>query len=367
MRFIPLLALLLGCQPKWTSYQEDGLMGADVTRDTDRSGLVEFDVEVGEAGGSLLFTAVVDYPWRVYIASLHDPDGNLVYDAEAVWADTAHSLTGAIKPEASATLSWPILDEHAELVPGTYTVTAGGIDEADFFVRNLPVTAHALHRPESAQEEGVLAVNLFWMNGLDATSDWDEAALDALEVWRGMYADIGIELVETWYQADADFLRIPGDGSREAYEAISDATPLRSVNVVLIDEITQGAGLYGIAGAIPGPLVSSGHSAITVAMTVNAGVDNRFSEPERRLLGESMGHEVGHFLGLFHPVEATFENWDSIGDTEECGSRIACHSQLGSNLMFPYPICDADLSDCEPQPDLTDEQARLMYRYAGVE
>ena len=82
-------------------------------------------------------------------------------------------------------------------------------------------------------------------------------------------------------------------------------------------------------------------------------------------MGETMAHEAGHYLGLFHPVETSYALWDALDDTPECDDSAACAAALGTNLMFPYPVCA--FSECEEQGLLTPKQVGVMHRYVGVD
>jgi hypothetical protein len=132
--------------------------------------------------------------------------------------------------------------------------------------------------------------------------------------------------------------------------------------VVLVGEtIQQGNGIYGIAGAVPGTLVESPHAAVAVSWLTNAGGDGVFSPDDVRLFGETLAHEVGHFLGLFHPMEIPegdqpIASWDSLPDTPECAGFDACIQDLGDNLMFPTPVCTGDCSTFVSQTLLTANQ-----------
>ena len=65
-----------------------------------------------------------------------------------------------------------------------------------------------------------------------------------------------------------------------------------------------------------------------------------------QLLGETAGHEMGHFIGLFHPSESAGTLFDPIADTPQCplsqnsnnDSKLTaeeCGQQYGAdNLMF---------------------------------
>ena len=50
------------------------------------------------------------------------------------------------------------------------------------------------------------------------------------------------------------------------------------------------------------------------------------------MFGETMAHEIGHYMGLYHPVEASYNYWDALEDTVECGTWNACETQLGQQL-----------------------------------
>ncbi|MEM6926414.1 MAG: hypothetical protein AAF602_05770 [Myxococcota bacterium] len=129
--------------------------------------------------------------------------------------------------------------------------------------------------------------------------------------------------------------------------------------------------IVGLAGGIPGAASATPRSAVQVSTLGAAGTDGRFDGDDIRLLAETMAHETAHYLGLFHPVEAIARGtpwsvFDALSDTPRCGSRRTCETRLGSNLMFPFPVCEPGAS-CDPQEVLTEEQATVMQRYVGVD
>ena len=82
-----------------------------------------------------------------------------------------------------------------------------------------------------------------------------------------------------------------------------------------------------------------------------------------------MAHEVGHYLGLFHPAElpvgGVVKSWDALDDTTECLTGSECDAKLGTNLMYPTPLCDS--TPCTPQAQVTPQQQGVVHRYVGVE
>ncbi len=127
------------------------------------------------------------------------------------------------------------------------------------------------------------------------------------------------------------------------------ARPGNVVTVFFIDQITEpnapsGTRLIGYDGAIPGvstfngtiaggAIVSSGdlHSTTACGSTFNVSCG-----PD--VVGETVAHEVGHALGLFHTTEsqgASGEDFDPLTDTPQClcslcvgaGGRPSCADQ----------------------------------------
>jgi hypothetical protein len=123
--------------------------------------------------------------------------------------------------------------------------------------------------------------------------------------------------------------------------------------------------LYGEAGGIPGPFAAQPHAAVFVSWLANAGGDAAFDDEDILLFGETMAHEMGHYLGLFHPVEDGWDAWDAVADTPDCSAIGECEDALGDNLMFPYPVCGARA--CVRQSALTEIQGGVVQGYIGVQ
>ena len=105
-----------------------------------------------------------------------------------------------------------------------------------------------------------------------------------------------------------------------------------------------------------------------MSWVAHAGSNGTFSESEILLMGETMAHEMGHYIGLFHPVEDGWVYFDALEDTVTCNSWEQCDNRLGDNLMYPYPVCTGfSFDSCGRQDVLTAEQAGVQNRYLGVE
>jgi hypothetical protein len=227
------------------------------------------------------------------------------------------------------------------------------------------VTVDVALKGDSGVGDGELGVEIVYVGDVIGDAEVISAVEGGVEIWRELYDGMGIAIdVEYWeYDAVSD-LPAPGYGSANDYVSIAASTSFRSVKVLVVSSIRDNGNLYGMAGGIPGPLVATGHTGVTISAATNAGPDLTFDAEEVRLLGETMAHEAAHFTGLFHPVEATYAAWDHVDDTPECDGEQSCIEALGSNLMFPYPVCD-DLG-CAAQDGLTGGQAEISNRYTGT-
>jgi len=358
------LSLLSGC-PGLFEEQVDGLRQLSGARTSDWEGFASFKVDVQEDDEALLVTAAAEEGYQVYLHSLAAPGGTVVLDALEIWDDQQYSVTGGAYPYPSTSVNWPIGDGDLALSPGKWEVVLGVVDSDLYYVRNAEVEVDVLLKADDSLAGGVVHASLILAGAAAQDTELVRATEVAIERWQLLYALQGISVEVTWYEYDNGDLPGPGLGAAGDFIAIAEGTPLRSVNVVVVPEMRNGEGIYGMAGGIPGPLVATERSAVVVSALTNSGPDLVFDEEEERLYGETIAHEVGHYLGLFHPVEVTYDTWDSLSDTPLCDDRLECETVLGENLMFPYPVCSQ--WSCRPQDELTAQQGSVGNHYVGVE
>lgn len=330
------------------------------------SGTARLKVPIDPGDAAMLITAEVPRPWAVHVRSLTDPSGTEVFQAfEFVSSD--HNKTNGGFVASTATLNWPVLQADPGLAPGKWEIEFGVVDEQLEFTQQ-DVAVDILLKSDADLGAGAIQVAVVFTGGSEQDEELREAVRDAKEIWRELYASIGIDVQFGDDRGFAvDEVGAPAFGDEGAYREIATQTGVPHVNLVISPRIT-GTGLeqiFGIAGDIPGPLVPTPRSGVQISATLAAGPDGRFSDEDTRLLAETMAHESMHFLGLFHPVEATYDAWDVLGDTPECATESGCIDELGKNLMFPFPVCS--VASCDPQDVITAEQAAVAHRYTGVD
>lgn len=355
---------MAGCGPSFLEEDLDGARHIWTRLSSSNGGTAQVKLAVEAGESAMLATVRVDPPLQVHFRSVREPGGDEIFGAFE-WNDSPYSKTNAGFVADVVSLNWPVGDEDPDLGPGRWDFEFGVVD-ADKQYTSAPVFLDVVLKRDTTFASGELEVSIVYTEGLDREEGLRAAVEEAGEIWRDLYADVGIDVSFVDYAFPDDALAPPAFGEEQAYVEIATDTAPRSVNLVISERI-EGEGfddIFGIAGDIPGPLIPTTRSAVQISALLAAGVDGEFDAEDTRLLAETMAHEVAHYLGLFHPVESTWDAWDVLSDTPECDSEGECAEVLGDNLMFPFPVCGPVA--CRPQDGLTDEQGSVTNRFVGV-
>ena len=361
---IPLM--LTACGGSWEASDADGLRVLDGTRTSGLNGTntLRFDVDPGET--AFLVTVNPDSPGRAVILDARDDDKQTVYDADALWDDDIVK-TGGQFTLSTVSFNWPIEQVDPDLTDGRWRVLVGLLDQDDRFETGLPSDVRVAFKRDDDFTSGAVRVRLVYVGAVGQNSEVIRATEAAVTQWEQLYDAFGLDLTVRFATNGFDGpVGAPGEESGDLYETLSAESDVGEITIVLADRIANNPGIQGFSGGVPGPILPSGRSVMVLSATDNAGGDLLFSEQEVRLLAETMAHEVGHYVGLFHPVNLEFNEWDSLTDTPECAAQNACIRELGTNLMYPIPVCDGSGS-CTPQTMMTEQQTAVMHRSVWVD
>ncbi len=366
-----LVALLAGCGefPAFDSGDSGGTFGEMLDTRTElatstKQGYLTVDVDISGGETAFLVTGIGQAAsTTVALESITSPNGDVVLSASD-WLGGTQLLSQAFYALPVGVAQWPIREQDAALATGTWQVKFATYTNYSVGT-SLPVDITTLVKRDDDFSKADINVRIVWADGVDQEPGLEEAMAVAVERWRTVWANEGVTLVETYDTSNIDADLAFGWEGDQSIENAANRGSGHDLQVILGDYVAGDRTLYGVSAGIPGSVVPSEHTFVLVSWLVHAGNDGEFSDEETRILGETLAHETGHFLGLAHPVEADFEQWDALGDTEKCGTLNDCHAALGSNLMFPYPVCSS-WTDCDPQGQMTPMQGAVMNRYTGA-
>ena len=335
----------------------DGVTGADGTTALALTidGANAFQI-VTELGGSQIATRKLD-----------EPSGQTVVSS----ADDPRKTEAVRLTENISSLPYPTRKADKAVVNGTYSQSVQTTQAG------IRYTGSVLAKRDPDLNRGLLRVNFFYVGAKTQIDTKRRAIQDAMEIWRQAYAarNITLDLREIDVASNTGILPNVFIGS-PFYEAQAQAagTQPLAVNMFIGETISIDGtsnpgnpldGVLGIAGGIPGPYKPSQISAVVISLDEHAGDDGQLSIEETRVLGETMAHEAGHYLGLYHPVQigAGTTTFDPLADTPECNSIATCNTVgLTSNLMFQSPVAGV-----ATQQDLTANQAEVIHLQAIVD
>jgi len=324
-------------------------------------GMVELEVPIYEADSSILLTVTSEY--HIALETVYDANRNVVLSTDD-WYFEDQALTDAFFADArDMVFNWPIRDGDPELTEGTWTIVFSTLGMGGVYSSGREATAYTQLKQDDDLSSGTVSVTI----GVAPITESEEGLLDAITTaancWQTMWASKGIDLDYNIVSVDVDD-NLPFPDASPEVEGISEEGSDRDMLMLIGETVANQEGLFGLAGSIPGTLLATERSAVTVSWLEHAGIDGVLSESELQIMCETMAHETGHYMGLYHPVESDYMAWDALEDTLECTSSMECEGALESNLMFPYPICSGD--NCVEQVELTSEQQTVLHLYTGT-
>ena len=246
--------------------------------------------------------------------SLKDPDGNelLTTLGEFAWKSNGYS-----------NLLVPISSSY-DPKPGIWSYSATNYSQLKLDMRTSDLS-----------ETPTIKVQPY-ISGSDNISS-------ALNIMKSIFSTSGINLdLEDTETLESKYSQVSYNFNNSTTSEMVSKGDEDKVNLFFITDYTDAAYLGNAAG-IPG---SQGLKGSHNGVLINLSAHKTGGSLNNQLLGETAGHEMGHFLGLFHPSESAGTLFDPIADTPQCplsqnsnnDSKLTaeeCGQQYGAdNLMF---------------------------------
>ncbi|TGN20943.1 hypothetical protein [Leptospira idonii] len=163
-------------------------------------------------------------------------------------------------------------------------------------------------------------VNIIFLNNSYATKSL-EAIQTALDRFKTLYLQntVNVELVFSLKtSSDTEFNAISDISSEDTslsggllrlYTSTASLQDPKALNIYIASEATGEGSLLGMAGGIPGLPGFTGTRASAMIVFVEphrstGAAGSSLSSADLVILGNTMAHEAGHFLGLFHTSES---------------------------------------------------------------
>jgi hypothetical protein len=275
------------------------------------------------------------------------PDGTVLVDPNAPYSCPVRTIPS----QGALSVLFPNAPTLFSMQAGSYVMTV--IKEGSYEFVPAMAFCKASESPETILE---LDVNLYFVGipGVSAASYLEDTKFQGLlERFWNIMAAINVQpgVTQAFDILGDDATKytfvdktLTGMGEIPELLALSSAHPESSaLNFFFVQDIDN-YGALGIAGGIPGPPIFQGTSSsgVLVSMADYLAYTGENEEYGLSSTSEAMGHEIGHYLGLFHTSEKSGLLHDPLGDTPECVdqdddglvSAQECAELGANNLMF---------------------------------
>ncbi len=299
---------------------EEGLVREELgsfTTDTGGGADVPFEAPT-DAYSALVTCGPYGYENLATAETILDPAGGTIYDfnddqGTALRVPITDDLLPVLIPQS------PDLD----ITPGLYTLRV----YVDSSAAATTVSCSALYRIQEPTADQFVDIHFVFVGvdgevaGLNGTEAVENTLLnDTLtrvgELWAGLGLSIGTITYDDFSGDVETYTSV--DGAQEFGDLLrTNTSDDRVVTIFLVSAITDndGATILGQAAGPPGAPAVGGTSKSGAVVTVGYLADGD-TDTEARIIA----HEVGHFMGLFHPTEKDGSGHDPLSDTPECTS-----------------------------------------------
>ena len=272
--------------------------------------------EVSSGTVSFLIHATSPSSIRPQFTSLKDPDGNEIMTNLGEFAWRSYGYSNVLVPISS----------NYSAKQGVWSYSVSNYSQLSIGKRTIAISSVPTIKVQP------------YITGTTYTSD---NISSALTIMKNIYSTNGVilDVLETITLSESKYSQVSYDFTNSVTSEMASKGLADRVNLFFISDYTDASYLGNSAG-IPGSQGLAGsHNGVLISLKAHKKGGSGLND---QLLGETAGHEMGHFLGLFHPTEEYGNEFDPIDDTPKCtiGRSTAdlCGKEKGAdNLMFWNP------------------------------
>lgn len=295
------------------------------------SGSIQFDIP---AGVESMLIEVRGESGRYYLTKFVTPAGRDLVEASQLVTRGARELPGLV------TWLYPNTPEVAP-EPGSYEILIRAEDGAGGHIDAEHLDVRIYLEREGASKSCGIHVDFLVADDAIVATDVEPMVDQVVAGLRQLYNPVGIDVLGYTSSsihlptADLDLggnpARVIGDVG-EVMEIARASGQVRSQAVHVTIVRSLGQDLRGYSMGLPGPMGSDlPTSAVLVASSAFLDRDGFL---DVTAMNETIAHEIGHYLGLYHTSEFDRLFHDPVPDTFECRD-IDCPDEFWFNLMTP--------------------------------
>jgi hypothetical protein len=333
------------------------LVIAEITQTLGEDGYLNGSFVVPNDGISFLLSTFLDNNSSVGFYSLTDPDGTNILSSSSVLYGkvSGSSLRGGYGNANVLVPQSPSFSAKA----GTWTFKNYNNDRVKLVMRSGTTPSNA-----------IIDIQPYITGTTWSASDISEA----LSIMSVIYAKNGITLniKSTITISGSQYASVSRSPTNSITSALISQGSSEAVNLFFIEEYSD-ATLLGNASGIPGSMkMANSWNGVLNSLTAHATGSTLYSQ----LLGETVAHEMGHQLGLFHTSERGGTSFDILSDTPECAisrdndsggtvSAEECDGYGGDNLMFWTTWSSSSQAAGKTQETLSSYQQHVL-KYSPI-
>ena len=330
---------------------------SEITQTNEGDGYLSGSFEVPSNGISFMLGTFMDNNSVVGFYSLTDPDGTNILSSSSALYNFSSGRTGGY-------------GFASVLVPHTtnFSAKAGTWTFKNYANDRVKITLRTGSTPSAA----TITLQPYITGTTWSANDISSA----LSVMSTIYSQNGITLSvkDTITISESQYATVSSSFIDSTTSALVSQGSEDTVNLFFVeDQPSSETAILGVSSGIPGTMsIASSWNGVINYLSAHATGSTLNSQ----VLGETVAHEMGHWLGLFHTTESAGVSFDPLSDTAQCPISLdgdsdgkvyaeECDGYGADNLMFWTTWSTSSQAAGKTQEKLSTEQQYIL-KYSPI-